>query len=133
MTGRRGAFWALVVAPTHAADWRADHAQLLAAARSERPDLIVGDFNATLDQAPLRRLEDLGYRTATELANQGWQPTWPSNGLYRALHLVPMPPLVQIDQVMLGAGLTATSTTTVPIAGTDHRALVATLATASPG
>ncbi len=118
--------------PTHAADWRADHARLLAAAGSERPDLIVGDFNATLDQAPLRRLEDLGYRTATELANQSWQPTWPSNGLYRALHLAPMPPLVQIDQVMLGPGLTATATTTVPIAGTDHRALVATLATAAP-
>jgi endonuclease/exonuclease/phosphatase (EEP) superfamily protein YafD len=43
-----------------------------------------------------------------------------------------MPPLVQIDQVMLGPGLTATATTTVPIAGTDHRALVATLATAAP-
>lgn len=119
--------------PTHAADWRADHARLLAAVRSQQPDLIVGDFNATLDQAPLRRLEDLGYRTATELANQGWQPTWPANGLYHALHLVPMPPLVQIDQVVLGAGLTATGTTTVPITGTDHRALVATLATAASG
>jgi len=117
--------------PTHAATWRADHDELLAVARSEHPALIVGDFNATLDQAPIRRLEDEGYRSATELANQGWQPTWPANGLYRALHLMPMPPLVQIDQVMLGPGLTATGTSTVAVAGTDHRALLATLATRS--
>ncbi len=118
--------------PTHPVTWRVDHDRILAVARAQHPDLMVGDFNATLDQAPIRRLEDLGYRSATELADQGWQPTWPAHGLYRALHLVPMPPLVQIDQVMLGRGLTATGTTTVPVAGTDHLGLVATLVAAGP-
>jgi len=117
--------------PTRSVTWRADHDRILAVARSDHPDLIVGDFNATLDQAPMRRLEDEGYRSATELADQGWQPTWPANGAYRALHLVPMPPLVQIDHVMLGPGLTATGTTTVHVDGIDHLGLIATLVTAA--
>ncbi len=97
------------------------------------PTLVVGDFNATLDQAPLRDLEDEGYRSVTELLNQGWQRTWPANGRYRPFNLFPVPRLVQIDQVMLGAGLAAIGSHTVHIDGTDHLGLVATFAAADEG
>ena len=40
--------------------------------------LLVGDFNATLDHAALRRLLDTGYRDAASVVGQGMTPTcWP--------------------------------------------------------
>ena len=119
--------------PTQPVEWHADQERLLSVVRSQHPTLVVGDFNATLDQAPLRDLEDEGYRSVTELLNQGWQRTWPANGRYRPLNLFPVPRLVQIDQVMLGTGLAAIDSHTVHIHGTDHLGLVATFAAADEG
>lgn len=114
--------------PTEPPDWVADHRLLVSIATEAHPDLIVGDFNATLDQAPMRDLEAQGYRSAGELTNQGWQPTWPANGLYDVLGLLPLPPVAEIDQVMVGHGLTAVGSHTLHIDGTDHRGVVATVA-----
>jgi endonuclease/exonuclease/phosphatase (EEP) superfamily protein YafD len=119
--------------PTQPVEWHADQERWLALVRSQHPALVVGDFNATLDQAPLRDLEDEGYRSVTELLNQGWQRTWPANGRYRPFNLFPVPRLVQIDQVMLGTGLAAIDSHTVHIHGTDHLGLVATFAAAEEG
>jgi endonuclease/exonuclease/phosphatase (EEP) superfamily protein YafD len=119
--------------PTQPVEWHADQERWLSVVRSQHPDLVVGDFNATLDQAPLRDLEDEGYRSVTELLNQGWQRTWPANGRYRPLHLFPIPRLVQIDQVMLGADLAPIGSRTVHLYGTDHLGLVATFAPAETG
>ena len=113
--------------PVTPTQWREDHLTLDAQAGARHPDLLMGDFNATLDHAPMRRLSTLGLRSAAELANQGWQPTWPSNGLFRVLG-VPFPPFAQIDHVFVGPRLAALSSRTVSIPGTDHRALVATVA-----
>lgn len=107
------------------AQWAAEHATILAAAERLQPDLLLGDLNATLDHAPMRRLEEAGYRDATELSGGGWQPTWPATGSgLRGL----VPPVLQIDHVLLDDGWTARRTWTVDIAGTDHRALVAEVA-----
>ncbi|MCW2791569.1 MAG: hypothetical protein JWO76_667 [Nocardioides sp.] len=114
-------------APSDPEQWRADHAAVLAAAKASDPDLVVGDFNATLDHAPMRALADHGWRSVAELANEGWQPTWPSNGLIERFGL-PLPSLVQIDHVLVGPRLAALSTHTVDIPGTDHRAVVAEVA-----
>ncbi len=114
-------------APTDGAQWRADQDTIRAAASAAEPDLIVGDFNATLDHRPLRTLSKLGWRSVAELANEGWQPTWPANGLVGILGL-PLPPLVQIDHVLVGPRLAALSTRTVDLPGTDHRAVVAEVA-----
>jgi len=119
--------------PTQPVEWHADQERWLAVVRSQHPDLVVGDFNATLDQAPLRDLEDEGYRSVTELLNQGWQRTWPANGRYRPLNLFPVPRLVQIDQVMLGGDLAPIGSHTVHLYGTDHLGLVATFAAADRG
>lgn len=107
--------------------WRADHAAIRAAVAQSRPDLVVGDFNATLDQAPMRALAATGYRSVAELANEGWQPTWPANGVVSELG-VPVPPTVQIDHVLVGRALAGLSTRTVDLPGTDHLAVIAEVA-----
>lgn len=90
-------------------------------------DLVVGDFNASADHAPMRRiLRDGDLRDAAEQANAGWQPTWPMHGLWKA-GPVPLPPSVAIDHVLVGKRLWADEVEAVTIDGSDHRALVARL------
>jgi endonuclease/exonuclease/phosphatase family metal-dependent hydrolase len=113
------------VAPVDPAGWRADHAVILAQAEADHADLVVGDLNATPDHDVLRRLDDAGFRDAGELANEGWQPTWPANHV----GIVPLlPAVIRIDHVLLGESLASLGTHTVDIDGTDHLSLVATVA-----
>jgi endonuclease/exonuclease/phosphatase family metal-dependent hydrolase len=116
-------------APTARRAWIGDHQALVSIAQQERPDLIVGDFNATLDQVPMRDLEGEGYRSAGELTNEGWQPTWPANEIYHLLSTLPLPRIAEIDHVMVGHGMTAIGSKTLHVDNTDHRAVVATVAT----
>ena len=115
------------VSPVQVSEWRRDHVAVREAAVAADADLVVGDLNATTDHEPMRRRADEGFRSATELANEGWQPTWPAHGR-TSLMGVPLPHLVQIDHVLLGPSLAAVGTHTLDIPGTDHRALVAEVA-----
>ena len=113
------------VAPVDPAGWRADHAAILKQAEADDADLIVGDMNATPDHDVMRRLDDAGFRDAGEVSNEGWQPTWPANHV----GILPLlPPLVRIDHVLIGDSMASLGTHTVDIEGTDHLALVATVA-----
>nr|WP_232523180.1 endonuclease/exonuclease/phosphatase family protein [Nocardioides sp. MAH-18] len=120
----------LVVAAVHAFApnepdvWRADHAALAASVAAHEPDLVVGDLNATVDHAPMRRLAAAGYRDAGELADAGWQPTWPAMRVGR----IPGIPLAQIDHVLVGPRLTALDQHAVDLPGSDHEGLVAEVA-----
>lgn len=90
-------------------------------------DLVVGDFNASDDHAPMRRiLADGDLRDAAEQANAGWQPTWPMQGAWK-VGPVPLPRSVAIDHVLVGKRLWAEQVDAVTIDGSDHRALVAHL------
>jgi hypothetical protein len=113
------------VAPVDPAAWRADHAAILKQAETDHADLILGDMNATPDHEPMRQLDDAGFRDASEAANEGWQPTWPANhvGVFPLL-----PPVVKIDHVLVGKDMASLGTETVEVAGTDHKALLATVA-----
>jgi endonuclease/exonuclease/phosphatase family metal-dependent hydrolase len=113
------------VSPRLPQAWRRDHDLIRREAVDKDADLIVGDLNATSDHDVLRELEDAGFRDAGELANEGWQPTWPANhvGLFARL-----PPLVRIDHVLVAPTLASLGTHTVDIRGSDHLALVATVA-----
>jgi endonuclease/exonuclease/phosphatase (EEP) superfamily protein YafD len=108
--------------------WRADHAVLRDTVRHiEGPLVVAGDFNATLDHEPMRRLLGTGLRDAARQANSGWQPTWPGDP--DAYHGLPLGiGLLTLDHVLLSSELGAVSTDTAAIAGTDHRALVARIA-----
>jgi len=114
-------------APTDIGKWRRDHHVIRAAVTDEQPDLVVGDFNATPDHPPMRALAEAGYRSATELANEGWQPTWPASAGASVLG-ISVPNVVHIDDVLVGDTFAAVGTHTVDIAGSDHRALVAEVA-----
>jgi endonuclease/exonuclease/phosphatase family metal-dependent hydrolase len=107
--------------------WRSENAAVLAAAEAADADLVLGDFNATPDHAPMRAWRDAGWRDSLELVNAGWSRTWPANGISPAREL-DLPPLIQIDHVLVGHRFAVTASDVVEIAGTDHRAVLATVA-----
>lgn len=86
------------------------------------PTVMAGDFNATLDHAPLRQVLDTGLRDAAEQSGSGWQPTWPSRWRKAWLR-----PVLALDHVLASEGLRAIRTRTVDVPRTDHRALVVDL------
>ncbi len=109
--------------PSDPRTWRRDHRQVASTVESLEPALILGDLNATVSHEPVRELADAGYRDVVELANLGWQPTWPSGGRYAALGL--LTPLARLDLVLLSPELTAVGSDTLDVDGADHRAVVA--------
>jgi endonuclease/exonuclease/phosphatase (EEP) superfamily protein YafD len=100
--------------------WRAG----LAAQPPARPGgelrLLAGDFNATLDHPRLRRLVATGYRDAASVLGRGLVPTWPFDG--RRV------PWVTIDHVLADARFGVRGYAVEPVGGTDHRAVLVTLA-----
>lgn len=109
------------------AQWSDEIAAMLADARTSDADLVLGDFNATADHAPLRAWRDAGWRDSLELVNAGWSRTWPANGIspVRGLNL---PALIQIDHVLVGERFAVIDSHVDEIEGTDHRAVLATVA-----
>lgn len=117
----------LAVHPTYPVDpdgWAADQATIARAVADEDPDLVVGDFNATLDHEPMLALADQGYRDVGELTNAGWHPTWPTQATFGPVDV----PLAQIDHVLVGPRLAALGLETADIPGSDHRAVIARVA-----
>ncbi|MDG6106545.1 endonuclease/exonuclease/phosphatase family protein [Dactylosporangium aurantiacum] len=92
-------------------------------AGGDPPRILLGDFNATLDHAPLRRLLRTGYRDAAGTRGRGLAPTWP----FRRGPGLPVAPPVTLDHVLTDRriGIGDVATRTVP--GSDHRALLAHL------
>ena len=81
--------------------------------------IIAGDFNATPDMRQFRDLLDVGYRDAVNQTGAGFSPTYSPHPA--------IPPLITIDHV-LTRNSSAQSIHTVDIPGSDHRALLATVA-----
>lgn len=81
--------------------------------------IIAGDFNATPDMRQFRDLLDVGYRDAVNQTGAGFSPTYSPHPW--------IPPLITIDHV-LTRNSSAQSIHTVDIPGSDHRALLATVA-----
>lgn len=101
-------------------DWADDQARLRTSL-PRGPTVVAGDFNAVDNHLPVRRLAADGFRSTTDLAGAGWQPTYPADRRW-------LPPLVGIDHILLSPELTATTSRTVRIVGTDHLGVVATIA-----
>ena len=103
--------------------WRADIARLpdtlreVGSSAGAGAVIVAGDFNATADMAPFRRLLDTGYQDATA-AGVGLARTYPAGGKWL--------PLIGIDHILVKSGSTA-SVATVTVPGADHRGLLATL------
>ncbi|SCL34108.1 Metal-dependent hydrolase, endonuclease/exonuclease/phosphatase family [Micromonospora pallida] len=107
-------------APSVVPDWRTD----LAAQPPATPDgllsVLAGDFNATLDHAPLRDLLATGYVDAADAVGAGWTGTWgPYDG-------DPIPP-VAIDHVLVDRRIAVRAVTVRGLPGSDHRTVLAEL------
>jgi endonuclease/exonuclease/phosphatase (EEP) superfamily protein YafD len=80
--------------------------------------IVAGDFNATEDFRPFRRLLDAGFKDARGRAVSGMDRTYPADSV--------VPPIIGIDHI-LTYNSWARDTHTVLIAGSDHRGLGATI------
>jgi endonuclease/exonuclease/phosphatase (EEP) superfamily protein YafD len=102
--------------------WTRDMTALASVARRSGPDSVfLGDFNASLDHAPMRDLLAVGLTDTHAELGHGWARTWPAGKPF-------VPPLVQLDHVLHGSGLAGVSVGERTVPGTDHRAVVAVLA-----
>ena len=82
--------------------------------------VLSGDFNATLDHAPLRALLDTGYVDAADATGAGLTGTWgPYDG-----DLIPP---VTIDHVLVDRRIAVESVTVRALPGSDHRCILAEL------
>ena len=100
--------------------WRGD---LAAEPRTDPhgpPRILLGDFNSTLDHAPVRRLIAGGYRDAADTTGDGLLGTW---GPY---HGRPIPP-VTLDHVLVDRRIGVREGRVHRVTGSDHRSVLATL------
>ena len=105
--------------------WRTDLAALRAAsAPRSGPTVLAGTLDASAQQPEFRRLTSSGLRDVAAVLGRGVRPTWPSWS--------PLP-LLPLDHVVVGGGVSVRWIGTVAVAGTSHRALVADLVVPSAG
>jgi endonuclease/exonuclease/phosphatase (EEP) superfamily protein YafD len=105
--------------PAQAACWRTDLANEPAATPNGVPRLLLGDFNATLDHAALRRLIATGYRDAADVCGAGLSGTWPFDG-----QLIPS---VTIDHILTDRRIGVARYAVHPVENSDHHAISAEL------
>jgi endonuclease/exonuclease/phosphatase (EEP) superfamily protein YafD len=101
-------------------DWRMDLRNEPHADSRGTPQILLGDFNSTLDHKPVRDLISTGYRDAADATGKGLSPTWgPWEG-----HKIPP---VTLDHVLVDKRIGVRSVHAHAITGSDHRALIASL------
>jgi len=107
---------------SQAVRWRAQLDLLSQMKAPEGGSLVMaGDFNATLDHAPMNALVSSGMRDAFSEAGQGIGATWPqSSG--------PMPALMRLDHVLVSDTVVVMSAQVQPNPGSDHHRLSVELA-----
>ena len=101
-----------------AAVWRRDLADLAHWTASPVAPIVAGDFNATLDHASFRSALG-GCRSAAAGTGRGLVATFPS--------MWPRWFGIQIDHVLVPAGAATTRFEVVDLAGSDHRAVLASI------
>ncbi|MFE4464920.1 endonuclease/exonuclease/phosphatase family protein [Oerskovia sp. NPDC056781] len=100
--------------------WTDDLALLRDAAHADpTPQILLGDFNATSDHSAFRDLLGDRFADATRLAGHGLNLSWPADRRH--------PPLVDLDHVVVDAGMRVDDVGPVAIPGTDHLAILATV------
>jgi endonuclease/exonuclease/phosphatase (EEP) superfamily protein YafD len=105
--------------------WRTGLSAQPPAMRDGPVRILLGDFNATLDHAPLRRLLRTGYRCAAGSVGAGLAGTWPYDGTRL--------PRVAIDHVLVDRRVAVHAVSVHRVTGTDHRAVLAELGLPTSG
>jgi len=102
--------------------WRAQLDTLREEVRAaELPVIMAGDFNATRDHRPLRRLTSAGVRDAHDVVDAGWTPTWNADSFG-------VPPLLRIDHVLASPAFAVTGYRVGDDFGSDHLPVITDLA-----
>lgn len=81
----------------------------------ERPRILAGDFNATLDQPGFRTLLDRGYHDAADQTGSGLSATWSS---------IPFGLPAARDHVLADSRCAITTFETFEVPSNDHRAVL---------
>ncbi|MBW3654441.1 MAG: endonuclease/exonuclease/phosphatase family protein, partial [Actinobacteria bacterium] len=106
------------LSPQAVRDWQHVLRALPGPFEGRRPNILAGDFNATLDHRALRRLLARGYTDAADATGDGLRPTFPSA---RSL------PPITIDHVLVPDTIRVRRISIHEVAGSDHHALIAEL------
>lgn len=102
--------------------YRRDYDTILRSARAlptSRPTVVLGDFNATLDNSLLRSLQGRRFRDAGEKAGSGLVRTWGSQPGSLSL--------LDLDHVFVDGRIGVRSTRVFDLPRSDHDALLARL------
>ncbi|MDF7664240.1 endonuclease/exonuclease/phosphatase family protein [Bifidobacterium sp. ESL0763] len=83
--------------------------------------VFMGDFNATTDHTAFRNILGSRFRDAASVSGHGPAFTWPGD-------IPGVPHLVGIDHVLVDQGIDAGQVSVEPVRGSDHAALLATIA-----
>nr|BFE57827.1 endonuclease/exonuclease/phosphatase family protein [Dactylosporangium thailandense] len=100
--------------------WLADLAAQPAATPSGPVNLLMGDFNSTLDHKAFRRVVAKGYHDAADLAGAGLSPSWPYDNRWYF-------PSVTLDHILADKRVGVRKVVIYRVAGSDHRAVFAEL------
>ncbi|WP_040455390.1 endonuclease/exonuclease/phosphatase family protein [Kribbella catacumbae] len=106
--------------PSAVTTWKQDLHVVKGWCSSGLETILAGDFNATTDHADFRAALGRNCKSVAPSSGAGLQGTWPADrpALFRT----------QIDHVVVSAGLAPGKFKTYEIEGTDHRAVIATVA-----
>lgn len=102
----------------YASSW-AETLERLPSEPDDAQGLLIGDFNATLDLPQLRDVINRGYVDAADYTGDGLAPTFPTQGSHV--------PGIVIDHILAPAGSHISGYRAIRVAGTDHRAIVASV------
>ncbi|MFG1988867.1 endonuclease/exonuclease/phosphatase family protein [Actinoplanes sp. NPDC048988] len=106
--------------------WKADLEQEPRPSGNGTPRILLGDFNSTLDHAPLRDLISGGYRDAADTVGKGLIATWgPYDGK-------PIPP-VTLDHVLVDERIGVRDVEVHRVTGSDHRSVIASVTVPADG
>ncbi len=108
---------------TRVGQWRSDLKALTRLAERPGHRLLMGDFNATYDHAEFRSLLRAGEEGLVDVAAAAGSrlvPTWPMDGTRL--------PGIAIDHVVTSPGVGSSGYQVHGVPGTDHAAIVATVA-----
>ncbi|GAA1583097.1 MULTISPECIES: endonuclease/exonuclease/phosphatase family protein [Kribbella] len=106
--------------PDAVTTWAHDLLKVREWCSQDPPTVIAGDYNATADHAEFRAALGGYCRSVGPSVGGGLQGTWPADQ--------PAVLRTQIDHVVVTRQVEPEDFTTYPIHGTDHRAVVATVA-----
>ena len=102
---------------TTATEWVEDSRRVAAmvSAFADENLVVIGDFNATLDQVTMRDFAALGLTDAAVATGAGWTTTWPME--------YPVWSFAALDHALTSRSVVANRFETFAVAGTDHKGL----------